>query len=158
MIRAIIDASLRNRLQVIIATLIIVAAGVWALRNIPLDAISDLSDVQVIGFTEFSGQAPVGVDEGMQRLHRARVQDGLVGADPMPLAREGIGGERDPAAAAAVPDVSPIRQHPVAPQASQLVGVYLVCSVVLAVQPGSPTSEFVGVQETVSSSRSTAVP
>jgi Cu(I)/Ag(I) efflux system membrane protein CusA/SilA len=63
MIRAIIDASLRDKLQVIIATLIIVAAGVWALRNIPLDAIPDLSDVQVIVFTGYPGQAPQVVED-----------------------------------------------------------------------------------------------
>jgi len=63
MIRAIIDASLRDKFQVIIATLIIVAAGVWALRNIPLDAIPDLSDVQVIVFTGYPGQAPQVVED-----------------------------------------------------------------------------------------------
>ena len=63
MIRAIIDASLRDKFLVIIATLIIVAAGVWALRSIPLDAIPDLSDVQVIVFTEYPGQAPQVVED-----------------------------------------------------------------------------------------------
>ncbi len=63
MIRAVIDASLRDKFQVIIATLIIVAAGVWALRSIPLDAIPDLSDVQVIVFTEYPGQAPQVVED-----------------------------------------------------------------------------------------------
>jgi Cu(I)/Ag(I) efflux system membrane protein CusA/SilA len=63
MIRAIINASLREKFQVIIATLIIVAAGIWAVRNIPLDAIPDLSDVQVIVFTEYPGQAPQVVED-----------------------------------------------------------------------------------------------
>ena len=63
MIRTIIDAALRDRFQVILATLIIVAAGIWALRNLPLDAIPDLSDVQVIVFTEFPGQAPQVVED-----------------------------------------------------------------------------------------------
>jgi Cu(I)/Ag(I) efflux system membrane protein CusA/SilA len=63
MIRAIIDASLRDKFQVILATLIIVAAGLWALRQIPLDAIPDLSDVQVIVFTEYPGQAPQVVED-----------------------------------------------------------------------------------------------
>ncbi|HUT41909.1 MAG TPA: efflux RND transporter permease subunit [Gammaproteobacteria bacterium] len=63
MIRAIIDTSLRDRFLVIIATLIIVAAGIWALRSIPLDAIPDLSDVQVIVFTRFPGQAPQVVED-----------------------------------------------------------------------------------------------
>ncbi len=63
MIRAIIDASLRDRFLVILATLIIVAAGIWALRSIPLDAIPDLSDVQVIVFTGYPGQAPQVVED-----------------------------------------------------------------------------------------------
>jgi Cu(I)/Ag(I) efflux system membrane protein CusA/SilA len=63
MIRAIIDASLRDKFQVILATLIIVVAGIWALRHIPLDAIPDLSDVQVIVFTEYPGQAPQVVED-----------------------------------------------------------------------------------------------
>ncbi len=63
MIRAIIDASLRDKFQVIMATLVIVAAGIWALRNVPLDAIPDLSDVQVIIFTQYAGQAPQVVED-----------------------------------------------------------------------------------------------
>ncbi|MGD2056299.1 MAG: CusA/CzcA family heavy metal efflux RND transporter, partial [Gammaproteobacteria bacterium] len=63
MIRAIIDAALRDKFQVILATLIVVAAGLWALWKIPLDAIPDLSDVQVIVFTEYPGQAPQVVED-----------------------------------------------------------------------------------------------
>ncbi len=63
MIRAIIDASLRDKFLVIVATVIILAAGVWALKSIPLDAIPDLSDVQVIVFTEYPGQAPQVVED-----------------------------------------------------------------------------------------------
>jgi copper/silver efflux system protein len=63
MIRTIIDASLRDRFLVILATLMIVAAGIWALRSIPLDAIPDLSDVQVIVFTGYPGQAPQVVED-----------------------------------------------------------------------------------------------
>jgi Cu(I)/Ag(I) efflux system membrane protein CusA/SilA len=63
MIRAIIDASLRDKFQVILATLILVAAGLWALWKIPLDAIPDLSDVQVIVFSEYPGQAPQVVED-----------------------------------------------------------------------------------------------
>ena len=47
MIRRIIDVSLANRFLVIIATLFLVGAGLWAVRSTPLDAIPDLSDVQV---------------------------------------------------------------------------------------------------------------
>jgi Cu(I)/Ag(I) efflux system membrane protein CusA/SilA len=63
MIRAIIDASLRDRFQVVLATVMIVAAGLWALRHVPLDAIPDLSDVQVIVFTDYPGQAPQVVED-----------------------------------------------------------------------------------------------
>lgn len=63
MIKAIIEGSLRNKFLVFIATFIIVAAGVWALKNTPLDAIPDLSDVQVIVFTEYPGQAPQVVED-----------------------------------------------------------------------------------------------
>ncbi len=63
MIRAIIDAALRNKFQVWLATLLLIAAGVWALRTTPLDAIPDLSDVQVIVFTDYTGQAPQVVED-----------------------------------------------------------------------------------------------
>jgi Cu(I)/Ag(I) efflux system membrane protein CusA/SilA len=63
MIRAIINAALRDKFQVILATLILVAAGIWALKNMPLDAIPDLSDVQVIVFTKYPGQAPQVVED-----------------------------------------------------------------------------------------------
>src|SRR6187399_3353582 len=58
MLSAIIDFSLRNKFIVLLATLALVFAGVFALRNIPLDAIPDLSDTQVIIYTEWQGQAP----------------------------------------------------------------------------------------------------
>jgi len=63
MIRAIIDASLRDRFQVLLGTVILVAVGIWALAHTPLDAIPDLSDVQVIVFTEYAGQAPQVVED-----------------------------------------------------------------------------------------------
>ncbi len=63
MVTSIIDASLRNRFLVIIATVMIIAAGVWSMKNTPLDAIPDLSDVQVIVFTEYPGQAPQVVED-----------------------------------------------------------------------------------------------
>ena len=58
MLKGIIDFSLRNKFIVLLATLALVLAGVFALRNIPLDAIPDLSDTQVIIYTEWAGQAP----------------------------------------------------------------------------------------------------
>ncbi len=63
MVTSIIDASLRNRFLVIIATVMIIAAGIWSMKNTPLDAIPDLSDVQVIVFTEYPGQAPQVVED-----------------------------------------------------------------------------------------------
>ncbi|HHI94172.1 MAG TPA: efflux RND transporter permease subunit [Gammaproteobacteria bacterium] len=63
MIQNIINASLRDKFLVLIATVIVVAAGVFAVKNTPLDAIPDLSDVQVIVFTEYPGQAPQVVED-----------------------------------------------------------------------------------------------
>jgi Cu(I)/Ag(I) efflux system membrane protein CusA/SilA len=58
MLRAIIDFSLRNKFFVLLATIALVLGGIFAIRNIPLDAIPDLSDTQVIIYTPWEGQAP----------------------------------------------------------------------------------------------------
>jgi Cu(I)/Ag(I) efflux system membrane protein CusA/SilA len=58
MLKGIIDFSLRNKFIVLLATIGLVLGGVYALRTIPLDAIPDLSDTQVIIYTEWPGQAP----------------------------------------------------------------------------------------------------
>ncbi len=58
MLRAVIDFSLRNKGMVLLGTVALTAAGIFALRNIPLDAIPDLSDTQVIIYTQWPGQAP----------------------------------------------------------------------------------------------------
>ena len=63
MIRAIITGSLKNQLLVLIFTVLAIGAGLWAVKTTPLDAIPDLSDVQVIVFTEFPGQAPQVVED-----------------------------------------------------------------------------------------------
>jgi len=63
MIGRIIDASLRNRLPVLVGAALLVAVGVWAVRTTPLDAIPDLSDVQVIVFTDYPGQGPQVVED-----------------------------------------------------------------------------------------------
>ena len=63
MIARMIAASTRNRFLVMIATLVVVVAGIWAVKTTPLDAIPDLSDVQVIIFTKFPGQAPQVVED-----------------------------------------------------------------------------------------------
>ena len=58
MLTAIIDFSLKNKFIVLLATAALALGGIYALRNIPLDAIPDLSDTQVIIYTEWPGQAP----------------------------------------------------------------------------------------------------
>ncbi len=58
MIAKIIELSVRNRLLVLLATVFLIVAGTWATVNIGLDAIPDLSDVQVIIVTDYPGQAP----------------------------------------------------------------------------------------------------
>src|SRR5579862_6122786 len=58
MLKGIIDFSLRNKFIVLFGTLVLVLGVLFAVRNIPLDAIPDLSDVQVIIYTEWPGQAP----------------------------------------------------------------------------------------------------
>ena len=63
MLNAIIDWSARNRFLVILATLFITLAGIYAVIKTPLDALPDLSDVQVIVYTEYSGQAPQVVED-----------------------------------------------------------------------------------------------
>ena len=63
MLNTIIDWSARNRFLVILATLFITLAGIYAVVKTPLDALPDLSDVQVIVFTEYPGQAPQVVED-----------------------------------------------------------------------------------------------
>ena len=63
MLAKIIDWSGRNRFLVLLATLFITLAGVYALLKTPLDALPDLSDVQVIVYTEYAGQAPQVVED-----------------------------------------------------------------------------------------------
>ena len=63
MLQRIIEYSVRNRFLVILVTLLLIAGGTVALVEIPLDAIPDLSDVQVIVLTEYPGQAPEVVED-----------------------------------------------------------------------------------------------
>ena len=63
MIASLIAWSARNLLLVTVAAIMAVAAGLHALRTLPLDAIPDLSDAQVIVYTEFPGQAPQVVED-----------------------------------------------------------------------------------------------
>lgn len=58
MIEKIIEYSAKNQFLTITMVLFLAAWGLWAMRNTPLDAIPDLSDVQVIVFTEWPGRSP----------------------------------------------------------------------------------------------------
>ncbi|MGY6030456.1 efflux RND transporter permease subunit [Phytobacter sp. AG2a] len=58
MIAAIIRASLRNRLLILLAALVLTGWGVWSVQRAPLDALPDLSDVQVIIRASYPGKAP----------------------------------------------------------------------------------------------------
>jgi Cu(I)/Ag(I) efflux system membrane protein CusA/SilA len=74
MIEAVIAWSLRNRFLVLLATAALIGAGVWAMRTTPLDAIPDLSDVQVIVQTDYREQSPDIVED--QITYPARVVRG----------------------------------------------------------------------------------
>lgn len=63
MIGNIIDACIKNRVMVVLLTAFVALAGIYALRNIKVDAIPDLSDVQVVVRTEYPGQAPQIVED-----------------------------------------------------------------------------------------------
>jgi len=58
MIASIIRWSITNRFFVLLSTAIIVGLGIYSLKRTPVDAIPDLSDVQVIIKTSYAGQAP----------------------------------------------------------------------------------------------------
>jgi len=63
MIAKIIELSVRNKFMVLLLTALLVAAGIWATIHISLDAVPDLSDVQVIVTTDYPGQAPNVVED-----------------------------------------------------------------------------------------------
>ncbi|MDG1467743.1 MAG: CusA/CzcA family heavy metal efflux RND transporter, partial [Glaciecola sp.] len=63
MITAIIQWSIHNRFFVLLATLMVVGGGLYSIKNTPVDAIPDLSDVQVIIKTSYPGQAPLVVED-----------------------------------------------------------------------------------------------
>ncbi len=62
-IAKIIEWSINNKVLVIILTVVFIAAGFWAVKNTAVDAIPDLSDVQVIIFTKYPGQGPQIVED-----------------------------------------------------------------------------------------------
>ena len=63
MLTKVIEWSLGNRFFVILATVFVTLGGLYALKATPLDALPDLSDVQVIIFTDYPGQAPQVVED-----------------------------------------------------------------------------------------------
>src|SRR5438309_2910181 len=81
MIHWLIDVSLRNRFLIIAGFLLVAGWGYWALRTVPIDAIPDLSDNQVIVFTDWPGRSPQEVEDqitypltvGLQGLPGVRV-------------------------------------------------------------------------------------
>ncbi|MGE5344542.1 MAG: efflux RND transporter permease subunit, partial [Acidithiobacillales bacterium] len=63
MLSKVIEWSLRNQFLVVVGALFAVLGGVWAIKETRLDAIPDLSDVQVIIYTQYPGQAPRVVED-----------------------------------------------------------------------------------------------
>jgi len=63
MLSNLIEWSAHNRFLVLLATLFVTLAGIYAVVKTPLDALPDLSDVQVIVYTEYPGQAPQVVED-----------------------------------------------------------------------------------------------
>ena len=84
MIARIIAAAVRNKFLVLLLTAALVVAGAWSANNIRLDALPDLSDVQVIVVADYPGQNPQVVDD------QARIEESL-GAGDVP------GGDGGPA-------------------------------------------------------------
>src|SRR5918994_7072617 len=58
MIERIVDWCTRNRFLVFTGTLVLTVSGIWAMRSIAVDAVPDISDVQVIVSTEWPGRSP----------------------------------------------------------------------------------------------------
>ena len=58
MISSVIDWCAQNRFLVFIGVLFLVLAGIWSLQRVPLDALPDISDVQVIVHTAWPGEPP----------------------------------------------------------------------------------------------------
>ena len=63
MLQRLIHWSLHNIFLVLLLTLLTIAGGIYAVMKTPLDAIPDLSDVQVIVYTDYPGQAPQVVED-----------------------------------------------------------------------------------------------
>ena len=91
MIEKIIDSCARNRFLVFTGVLLLMLAGVYAVKHIPLDAIPDMSDVQVIVFTQWEGRSPNLVEDQITypivSPHLAPRRSGRCGAIPSSATR-----------------------------------------------------------------------
>ncbi|MDE1943814.1 MAG: efflux RND transporter permease subunit, partial [Betaproteobacteria bacterium] len=58
MIARLLGWSVTNRLFIVLAAIALSVTGIWAVRSTPIDALPDLSDVQVVIRTSYPGQAP----------------------------------------------------------------------------------------------------
>ena len=67
MIERLIEASARNKFLVLIVTIFAIAAGIYGIYRVPLDAIPDISDVQVIVYTDWEGRSPDLVEDQIGR-------------------------------------------------------------------------------------------
>ena len=85
MINWLIEVSLRNRFLVVIFFLLLGAWGYWALLTTPIDAIPDLSDNQVIVFTDWPGHSPPEVEDQVTYPLTTTLQ-GLAGVTGVPQA------------------------------------------------------------------------
>ncbi len=62
-ISKLIEASINNKFMVVLLTIVVIVGGIWSIKNIAVDAQPDLSDVQVIIYTEYAGQGPQIVED-----------------------------------------------------------------------------------------------
>jgi len=77
MIHRIIEICLKNRALVIALYIGVAAWGYWALIHTPIDAIPDLSDNQVIVFTDWAGRSPQEVEDQFTHLRLLRIYKGF---------------------------------------------------------------------------------
>ena len=78
MIARLITWSVHNRFLVAVLAVVLVTTGAWAARTTPVDALPDLSDVQVIVYTPFRGQAPTVVEEQVTYPLSTALMAGLI--------------------------------------------------------------------------------
>ncbi len=76
MISSIIHWSINNRFMVLVLTFMVTGWGIYSVKNTPLDAIPDLSDVQVIIKTSYPGQAPRVVEAHLSAVQESEPGDG----------------------------------------------------------------------------------